>query len=268
NKNAGTAKAVNVTGVSLSGADAVNYSVAATGSTTADIPQRTLSVTAGNVTRQEGQPNPSLVFSLAGLLAGDTVPLDLATLLSTTAGLSAPAGSYPIRVREVTAGDYVIRGVDGILTVSPAARIDANSLLSTSLATGSQAVGQGSSSTLTKSAAPQAEPNRPLPPAVTLPTGPAGSRLARSQAGSDATTDPLRLTVSLTAPQQTISTVGLSVTLPDGVAVPQWVSVDTAAGTVTVDASQTTASALDLRVTVKDPAGADQVRRWLIPLLP
>ena len=103
---------------------------------------------------------------------------------------------------------------------------------------------------------------------MTLPTGPAGSGLARSQAGSDTTADALRLTVSLTAPQQTTSTVGLSVTLPDGAAVPQWVSVDTAAGTVTVDASQTTASALDLRVTVKDPAGADQVRRWLIPLLP
>jgi hypothetical protein len=50
--------------------------------------------------------------------------------------------------------------------------------------------------------------------------------------------------------------------------VPQWVSVNTTAGTVTVDPTQANTSALDLRVAVRDSSGTEQVRRWLIPLLP
>jgi hypothetical protein len=102
-----------------------------------------------------------------------------------------------------------------------------------------------------------------------LPTAPAAGGLARPQAGSQTTPEGLRFTVSLAAPQQQPGAIaGFSVTLPDGAAVPRWVSVDTATGSVTVDPTQASTSALDLRVTVKDSAGVDQVRRWLIPLLP
>jgi hypothetical protein len=274
-KAAGTDKTVNITVLSLGGASAGNYILGGTtASTTADITPRTLTVTAGNATRQEGLPNPSFTFTFEGLLGGDTAPLELSSLLSTPAGLADPAGTYPIRVRQAAAGDYVIRGIDGVLTISPAARIDANTLLSTSLTAGSQFTGLTSTSTAaasttTTGTASSAEPNRPAPTAALLPTAPAGSGLARPQAGSQTTTEALRFTVSLAAPQQQPgANAGLSVTLPDGAAVPQWVSVNTTAGTVTVDPTQANTSALDLRVTVKDPAGVDQVRRWLIPLLP
>src|SRR5207302_2197894 len=46
NKNIGTAKAVSVSGISISGTDAGNYSVNTTTSTTADITARALTVTA------------------------------------------------------------------------------------------------------------------------------------------------------------------------------------------------------------------------------
>lgn len=50
-KNAGTAKVVSVNGVSLTGTDANNYSVASTGTTTANITPRTLSVTYTGVSK-------------------------------------------------------------------------------------------------------------------------------------------------------------------------------------------------------------------------
>jgi hypothetical protein len=273
-KAAGTDKTVNITVLSLGGASAGNYILGGTtASTTADITPRTLTVTAGNATRQEGLPNPSFTFTFEGLLAGDTLPLDLSSLLSTPAGLSDPAGTYPIRVRQATAGDYVIRGIDGVLTISPVARVDSNALLSTSLTAGSPFTGLPPSSTAATSTAAtgtasSTEPNRPAPTAALLPTAPSGSGLARPQAGSQATPEAVRFTVTLAAPQQTSANAGFSVTLPDGAAVPRWVSVDTATGSVTVDPTQASTSALDLRVTVKDSAGVDQVRRWLIPLLP
>jgi hypothetical protein len=72
----------------------------------------------------------------------------------------------------------------------------------------------------------------------------------------------------LAAPQQTSANAGFCVTLPDGAAVPRWVSVDPATGSVTVDPTQANTNALDLRVAVRDSSGTEQVRRWLIPLLP
>jgi hypothetical protein len=276
-RNVGTAKAVTASGYTISGSDAANYALAQPTGVTANITPRALTVTAANATRQEGQPNPSFVFTFDGLLAGDVVPLDLSSLLSTPAGPADPAGTYPIRVREVTAGDYAIRGIQGVLTVSPAARIDANTLLSTSVTAGLQSPGLRSISTAAASTAStttttgttsSAEPNRPAPMAVILPPAPAGTGLSRPQGGSQATPEALRLTVTLAAPQQTSANPGFSVTLPDGAAVPQWVSVDTATGSVTVDPTQANTNALDLRVTVKDATGVDQVRRWLIPLLP
>jgi len=38
--------------------------------------------------------------------------------------------------------------------------------------------------------------------------------------------------------------------------------------TVTVDPTQANTNAPDLRVAVRDSSGTEQVRRWLIPLLP
>src|SRR5205085_1974265 len=50
-KNVGTAKAVSVSGISISGADAGNYTANTTASTTADITARTLVVSAAGVNK-------------------------------------------------------------------------------------------------------------------------------------------------------------------------------------------------------------------------
>src|SRR6185503_13514751 len=51
NKNVGTAKTVSVSGISLSGTDAANYTANTTASTTADITVRTLTVSATGVNK-------------------------------------------------------------------------------------------------------------------------------------------------------------------------------------------------------------------------
>src|SRR5262249_21942608 len=68
-KNVGAAKTVNVSALSLSGADAGNYSLTQP-TTTASISKAGLSVTADNKTRAAGQPNPTLTASFSGFVGG------------------------------------------------------------------------------------------------------------------------------------------------------------------------------------------------------
>ena len=70
--NAGNGKAVSVTGVSLSGADALNYSVATTGSTTAAITPKTLTLTANKVYDGSTALGAGTV-SLGGLVGSETL---------------------------------------------------------------------------------------------------------------------------------------------------------------------------------------------------
>ena len=89
-KNVGTAKTINVTGVSLSGADATNYTVSATGSATADITRLSSVTWVGGATGN---------WSLASNWAGGAIPdfsnvadvvIPTGTTVSFDAGLSAP----------------------------------------------------------------------------------------------------------------------------------------------------------------------------------
>ena len=66
-KNAGTGKVVNVSGLSLSGADAGNYALTQP-TTTASITKAGLTVTADNKSRAAGQANPTLTASYAGFV--------------------------------------------------------------------------------------------------------------------------------------------------------------------------------------------------------
>jgi autotransporter-associated beta strand protein len=75
-KNVGGGKTVSVSGVSLSGADADNYSVTATGSTTANITSRSLSVTyAGNNKVYDGGTVATVLASDDRVL-GDTLTIN------------------------------------------------------------------------------------------------------------------------------------------------------------------------------------------------
>ena len=79
----------------------------------------TLTITADNLSRPQGQANPVLTATYTGFVLGETsaVLLTPATL-STTAVLASAPGPYPITVSGATAANYTISFVDGILTVT------------------------------------------------------------------------------------------------------------------------------------------------------
>jgi hypothetical protein len=79
-KNAGTGKVVNVSGLSLGGADAANYTLTQP-TTTASITKAGLTVTADNKTRAADQANPTLTASYAGFVGGETLPTSGLTAL-------------------------------------------------------------------------------------------------------------------------------------------------------------------------------------------
>src|SRR5690606_13349911 len=73
--DAGDGKAVTVSGVTVSGADAGNYTVVVSGATVADILRRAISVTADAQSKEEGSDDPALTYTITGgsLVAGDAL---------------------------------------------------------------------------------------------------------------------------------------------------------------------------------------------------
>jgi hypothetical protein len=79
-----------------------------------------LTVTANNVTRAYGQPDPAFTASYTGLVNGDTPASLTGALTFTTAATAAsPAGVYGITAGGLTSGDYSLRFAVGSLTVTP-----------------------------------------------------------------------------------------------------------------------------------------------------
>src|SRR5206468_8154825 len=71
-KNVGSGKTVNVSGVALGGADAANYS-ATQPTTTANITKTTLRVIADNKTRTASASNPALTATYTSFVGGETL---------------------------------------------------------------------------------------------------------------------------------------------------------------------------------------------------
>jgi hypothetical protein len=121
-KNVGTGKTVNVSALSLSGADASNYTLTQP-TTTASITRTGLTVTADNQTRAAGQANPTLTASYSGFVGGETLATSGVTgtpaLTTTTTNV---AGTYPITAAlgSLSAANYSFSFVNGVLTVTPA----------------------------------------------------------------------------------------------------------------------------------------------------
>src|SRR4029434_8186425 len=120
-KNAGTGKWVTCSALSLSGADAANYSLTQP-TTTASISKAGLTVTADNKSRAAGQSNPTLTASYSGFVGGETLPTSGVTgspALSTTT--TNAVGTYPITAAEGTlsASNYSFSFANGVLTVTP-----------------------------------------------------------------------------------------------------------------------------------------------------
>jgi hypothetical protein len=121
-KNVGTSKTATVSGLSLGGTDAANYTLSQP-TTTATITLAGLTITANNQSRTAGQPNPSLTASYSGFVGGETLATSGVTgspALSTAT--TDVAGTYPITAVQGTlsASNYSFNFVNGLLTVTPA----------------------------------------------------------------------------------------------------------------------------------------------------
>jgi len=102
-KNVGTGKTVSVTGISLSGADAGNYTFNTSTSTTASITQVTLNISAQAKTKTYGDTDPALSYTSAGLIGADAITGSLAR------DPGANVGTYAINQGTLTAGgNYII----------------------------------------------------------------------------------------------------------------------------------------------------------------
>ena len=81
----------------------------------------TLMVTANNQSRLFGAANPTLTYTIAGFVNGDTQAVVSGTpVLATTANAGSPVGTYPITITAGTlaATNYTLRFVNGTLTVT------------------------------------------------------------------------------------------------------------------------------------------------------
>jgi autotransporter-associated beta strand protein len=121
-KIVGTNKAVSISGLSLSGTDAGNYTIAPVTGVTASITPAPLTVTANSATMTYGGTLPNLAFSLTGLVGPDTKGTALAGALATAATSKSHVGSYSISQGTLAAvdGDYTITFTGANFSVTPA----------------------------------------------------------------------------------------------------------------------------------------------------
>ncbi|MEI8303426.1 MAG: YDG domain-containing protein, partial [Burkholderiales bacterium] len=119
-RNAGAGKAVSVTGVSLSGADAGNYTVAATGSTTANIDPRVLAVNYAGVNRVYDGTTAASVTTTDNRIQGDSLSVvSSASFADRNAGLGKAVSVTGVSLSGADAGNYTVAA-----TGSAAANID------------------------------------------------------------------------------------------------------------------------------------------------
>jgi hypothetical protein len=125
-KNVGTAKPVVVAGITLSGADAANYTVAGPAGLTADITPKALSVTGllANDKVYDATTVASLggSLTLAGLVTGDTVTATpgAARFADKNAGTAKPVTVAGITLTGTDAGNYTVTPPPLVASITPA----------------------------------------------------------------------------------------------------------------------------------------------------
>ncbi len=122
----GTAKAVTVTGVTVTGSGSGNYTVTQPAGLSANLTARGLTITADNQSKTYGQTltfaSGSTQFTSSGLQNGETI--GSVTLACAGGGAAAGVAPYPITPGAATGGtftaaNYTIGYVPGTLTVKP-----------------------------------------------------------------------------------------------------------------------------------------------------
>jgi len=118
--------------VSFAPTDSIDYT-SATASAAINVTPASLAITAASSSRSYGQANPLFTATYSGFVNGDTTTVLAGTLnCTTTATPSSPVGTYPITCSGLTATNYAISFVPGVLTVTQAvAAITANNLTKT-----------------------------------------------------------------------------------------------------------------------------------------
>lgn len=119
-KNAGTGKTVTITGYSLTGADAANYTLSLPVNLAANITKLNLTASAINQQKNMGDVNPTPVITYAGFIVGETAANSgiTAPTANHTASLNSPAGTYDITLSGGSGGqNYNLTTVKGTLTV-------------------------------------------------------------------------------------------------------------------------------------------------------
>src|SRR5262249_20908094 len=107
-KNVGTAKSVSVSGISLIGADAGNYSANTTASSTADISAKTLTISATGANKVYDGTTAATVTLSDNRVAGDslTTSYTSASFASKNVGTNKTVSVSGISVTGTDAGNY------------------------------------------------------------------------------------------------------------------------------------------------------------------
>ncbi|MDP1744984.1 MAG: YDG domain-containing protein, partial [Bacteroidota bacterium] len=123
-KNAGTSKAINLTGVALSGTEAGNYTLDSVVGVTADIAPVALQIAANDMTYAYNGTNFSQGngVTYTGFVNGETSGvLDGTLAYGGTSQGAKNAGSYTLVASGLTTSNYTIEYVDGALIITPKA---------------------------------------------------------------------------------------------------------------------------------------------------
>ena len=126
NKNAGLGKTITVAGVAISGADAANYSVVSSATTTADITPKTIAANFSIVDKvYDGTSAVSFTANaVVGLIAGDTLSYVAgnATFADINVGSNKPVVISAITLSGVDAANYVLSNTQAnfVANITPA----------------------------------------------------------------------------------------------------------------------------------------------------
>jgi YDG domain/MBG domain (YGX type) len=124
-KNVGTGEAVSVSGISISGTDAGNYHLtSATASTTADITQRDLTVSASGINRVYDQTTGASVTLSTNAVLGDAVSAAYtrASFADKNVGTGKPVSVSGISISGTDAGNYHLTSTTASTTATIAPR--------------------------------------------------------------------------------------------------------------------------------------------------
>jgi hypothetical protein len=122
-KDVGTGKAVTVSGYTLTGTDAGNYSVVQPTGLTANITKAELTVSAANASKIFGEAIPTLTSVVSGFVGGESLATSGVTgagVATTAATNATPVGTAVITagLGNLAAGNYSFNLMNGMLTVT------------------------------------------------------------------------------------------------------------------------------------------------------